>query len=254
MFDFVLILQLNCIMLFFRILDSFEEIVTKSRGLRQLSLGCATDLTDRADFLITLLAGHQSETLTHLHVSSIKEDPDAYGILDISPRQFSLFRNLNVLGIDYDYVTDDMLKSFVDQRHKVLEKLVIHVHGIEPTHQHPTNATWTQLTNLCPKLEVTLNLLHSVDGVTGMVDILSPSMPLTHLRLLFCSQISVAGIDFIGQHNSDTLRSVYIIDGMVDMTPNIYETQTDEDPFVMLAWRCHKLQDFTFIGLFTLNV
>lgn len=46
----------------------------------------------------------------------------------------------------------------------------------------------------------------------------------------------------------NSLQSVYILDGLMDGYPVPYISQTDEDPFVMLAWRCNKLQDFSLIG------
>lgn len=46
----------------------------------------------------------------------------------------------------------------------------------------------------------------------------------------------------------NSLKSVYILDGLMDGYPVPYISQTDEDPFVMLAWRCNKLQDFSLIG------
>ena len=45
------------------------------------------------------------------------------------------------------------------------------------------------------------------------------------------------------------LRSVVIVDGMEEGQPNIYNPDTDEDPFVMLAWRAPNLQQLTLIGL-----
>lgn len=46
----------------------------------------------------------------------------------------------------------------------------------------------------------------------------------------------------------NSLQSVYILDGLMDGYPVPYISQTDEDPFVMLAWRCNKLQDFSLLG------
>ena len=74
-------------------------------------------------------------------------------------------------------------------------------------------------------------------------------MPLAHLRSFFCSQINTAAIDFIAQHNYSSMKSIYIIDGIVNMNqPNVYEVVTDEDPFVMLAWKCPNLKKFVLIG------
>ncbi len=206
------------------------------------------ELTDHADYLLPLLAANQATTLEILHISSIKEDPESYGLINLPSNTIHAFRNLRVLGMDYDYITNDLLEGFMQPGRVKLEKLIIHVHGIEPDHEKITNSTWRHLVKGNPKLEVTLNLLHSIDGVVGMLDLLQPALPLVHLRMFFCQQINVAGINFIAQHHCNTLQSIHIIDGMANFQPNSYESDSPEDPFVMLAWKCPNLHSFTLIG------
>lgn len=223
-------------------------MVRNPRRLKQLSLGCIGELCDHADEILALLANHQASSLHTLHICSVKEDPDSYGLIELPPAHFEAFHNLHILGIDYDYVTNPLLQAFARPGRVPLEKLVVHVHGIEPDHEKITNCTWRHLVRACPNLGVTLNFIHSIDGVMSLLDIVQPAMPLAHLRFLFCQQINVAGINFISRFNSKSLKSIHIIDGMQEERPNTYETETDEDPFVMLAWQCPNLQEFTLVG------
>jgi uncharacterized protein YnzC (UPF0291/DUF896 family) len=95
-----------------------------------------------------------------------------------------------------------------------LETLVINVHGIDSEHQKVTNHSWRQVRKNCPTLEVTVNLIHSYDGVQGLLDILQPSLPLTCFRQLFCTDLNPSAINYFSSNYKDTLTSVYIIDGL----------------------------------------
>lgn len=228
--------------------DALEGILRRSRGLKHLSLGCIGELTDYSASLVPMLADHHAKSLETLHVASIKEDPDMYGLIDLPSTVFANFRRLTALGIDYDYVTHELLEGFAQNNRAKLEQLIIHVHGIEPGRQNIPNSVWQCLVTYNPTLEVTVNLIHSIDGATGLLNILRPALPLAHLRMFFCQHINVAAVNFISQCCSTSLKSVHIIDGMVGHQTNTYEVDTDEDPFVMMAWKCPKLSSFTLIG------
>lgn len=196
---------------------ALEKLIQTSRGLKQFSLGCISDLADHSDRFLKFLRVNQANSLEELHLSSVKEDPDTYGLIDFPHDPFGYFNKLVVLGIDYDYLTNYMLLNFCNPNNSCkvpLQKLIIHVHGIESDHEKITNKTWRNVVSVNPNLEVTLNLIHSIDGATGILDILQPAMPLAHLRMFFCQYLNVAGIDYISQHMADHFQSIYIIDGM----------------------------------------
>ena len=172
-----------------------------------------------------------------------------YGVIDMPTTALSAFRNLSVLGLDYDYMTAELLAEFAQNNRAKLERLIIHVHGIEPGRATIPNSTWQHLVTYNPKVKVTLNMIHSIDGAAGLLDILRPALPLSHLRMFFCQRINVAAINFISQHICSSFESLHIIDGMAGYgTNSYYEAETDEDPFVMMAWKCPNLSSFTLIG------
>ena len=239
-----------CSYLFFnnRYIDAIEDTIRNARRMKHLSLGCIGELADHTDELLNLLKERHSNNLEVLHVSSVKENPDSYGIIFLHNHAFRSFRNLRILGIDYDYLTNEMIDGFVLGGKTNLEKMILHVHGLDEQHEKIRDNTWRRLVQANPNFEVTINMIHSLDGSMCMLDLLQPGLPLAHLRMFFCQQINTAAITFISRHMAARLRSVYIVDGIEDGHPNFYEISTDEDPFVMLAWKCPNLTKFTLVG------
>lgn len=232
----------------FRYLDAFERMIRNARALKHVSLGCVSDLIDHAEEWLPLLAAFQSDSLQELHLASVKENPESYGLIDLPLSHVHSFSNLQTLSVDYDYLSVELLSGFMHDC-AALQRLVIHIHGVEPLHEKIPNHTWQRLVKKTPQLQVTLNLLHSVDGCQALLDILQPALPLTHLRLFFCEQLNTAALDFVSQHYCDSLQSVHIIEGInLHFGPAPYEVATEENPFVMLAWKCNNLQHFTFTG------
>lgn len=240
----------NIFFISFRFLDSIETIVKNSRRLKHFSMGFAEELLEHSTIIISLLGRNCSRTLESLHLASIKEDSENYGIIDISASQFKTFEALRHLSIDYDHISNELLSAFSSGCKNKLETLVINVHGIDSEHQKVTNHSWRQVRKNCPTLEVTVNLIHSYDGVQGLLDILQPSLPLTCFRQLFCTDLNPSAINYFSSNYKDTLTSVYIIDGLNEGYPIPYFSHMEEDTFVMLAWRCNKLKQFSLIGLY----
>lgn len=86
--------------------ESLQSIISNSRNLRTLALGCIQDLTDQADIFLPLLAHHQPSSISTLSLASIKYDPNSYALLDVTPDNFTAFTNLQV-GVVF------MLKYFL---------------------------------------------------------------------------------------------------------------------------------------------
>ncbi|CAI9731240.1 Hypothetical predicted protein [Octopus vulgaris] len=229
-------------------LDNIEALIKTSRHLQHFALGCVEELLEHSNVFVNLLAEHHASTLESLHLASVKEDSESYGIIELNAIDFCRFMGLRSLSLDYDYLTNDLLLTFIDPKKSKLENLVINVHGIDADHEVITNETWRRLRNHSSNLEVTLNLIHSFEGVAGLLNILQPSMPLAKFRQMFCSNINIASVSYISSHYNNTLKEIHIIDGFANGDPIVYEIEADEDPFVMLAWRCPKLMHFTLIG------
>lgn len=231
-------------------LDTLGTLVEHSNHLECLSLGCIGEFTDHADFLLPKLACLHGTKLQALHISSVKEDPDSYGLIDMPSHLFATFTHLQHLGIDFDYLSNHFLDIFAaNNRAAPLKTLIVHVHGIDPQQEKIHNQTWRMLTSRNPTLQVTLNLIHSIDGASRLLDLLQPAMPLATLRMFFCGHLNVAAIHFIAQHMAASFQHLHVVDGMSEMWgPTFYDDGSETDPFVMLAWKCKKLSQFTLIG------
>ncbi|XP_041373352.1 F-box only protein 33-like [Gigantopelta aegis] len=233
-------------------LDLIEALIKQSRQLRHFSLGCVEDLLVHSGTLIEALQRHHSSCLRSLHLASVKENSESYGIVDLSPAMFRSFTALQHLSLDYDHLSNELFDSLAHPASPGLVTLTVHVHGVDHDHGSGgvSNDAWRRIASHSnDTLRVTLNLVHSYDGVSALLDILRPSMPLAHFRQFFCAQVSLAAVTFLWSHHCDTLRTVHIVDGLVDSAPGVYsELSQDPDPFVMMAWRCPKLEHLTVIG------
>lgn len=96
---------------------------------------------------------------------------------------------LQVLSVDYDYVSDKFLESLNGASQ--LTRLIIHLHGFWEEHPGTTNEAWEQFVANHPQCQLRLTLIHAYEAVQNMHDqILHPSMPLTHLKVFFCEDVS----------------------------------------------------------------
>ncbi|KAK3097965.1 hypothetical protein FSP39_014870 [Pinctada imbricata] len=231
-----------------RYVRSIENVIVHSRKLHHFSLGYSEELLLNSPRFIELLGRSHGHSLSKLYLASVKEDSENYDTIELDDYHFQSFRNLTHISLDFDYLSNSILHSFVDRQKAKLQQMILHIHGVSSTHERITNASWRLLTTHHPELKVTLNLIHSLDGVVALLDILQPSMPLTHFRQFFCGHINSAAITYMSTLYRDSLESVYILDGLMEGYPLDYTVETDEDPFVMLAWRCYKLKHFTLIG------
>lgn len=231
-----------------RFVQQLECIVQNTRKLKHLSIGFSEELMAHSGYLVDCLSSRHGNTLESLHLASVKEDSANYGIVDLDVYKFRTFTNLKHLSIDYDFLDNQFLHIFSESCRMPLSSLNIHVHGVGPEHEKVTNSSWRQFSVHNKNIEVTLNLIHSFTGVTNVLDILKPALPLTHFRQFFCSNLNVPALGLMSNYYCQSLKSVHIVDGFEGGEPTPYIVNTDEDPFVMMAWKCTKLSSFTVIG------
>lgn len=124
-------------------MESLVKIIETSNCLEGLSLGCIEELTSSASMILEPLQHYHAKHLTSLCLASVKDDPDHYDFLELDTSLFSSFCRLTVLTIDYDYVNDTLLNSLDNG---VLEKFVIHVHGLDDDYPGTSNQAWENFT------------------------------------------------------------------------------------------------------------
>lgn len=128
-----------------------------------------------------------------------------------------------------------------------------------------------------PKCELRLNLIHSYVGIEKLdTNILRPSMPLTHLKVLFCETVNIRALHRLSRWYSRTLKSLILIDSVQPTTRNMPATYDPSyphryvlllnfyllifllikilifycspDPLVLVAWKCTKLVEIVLLG------
>lgn len=86
-------------------------------------------------------------------------------------------------------MNDNLLKSLKGA--KDLERLVVHVHGIWDGHPGTSEIAWTEFKKDNPKCLLRVSLIHAFEEVNNLHDqILRKNMPLSHLKVLFCENVS----------------------------------------------------------------
>lgn len=94
------------------------------------------------------------------------------------------------MSIDYDHLSDTMLYK-LDGAEK-LERLVVHLHKISKNQEGTTNGAWRYFKEVHPHCLLRLTLIHAYNAIENMpVDVLREEMPLSHIKVLFCENVSI---------------------------------------------------------------
>ena len=122
------------------LVNSLINIIKKSDHLEALSLGCIEDLTGSARQILVHLRNCQAKHLTTLSLASVKDDPDDYNVLNSGyGHMFNSFTKLSILTLDYEFLSNSLLKAL---NSGTMERLVIHVHGWHYQYSGPTDSSW----------------------------------------------------------------------------------------------------------------
>lgn len=123
----------------FTLIESIANIIETSNNLEALSLGCTEELIMNMFVILEPLRLHHAKHLTHLSLASVKNDPDYYDFFDLDNTIFNSFIRLSVLTLDYEFVSDTLLKALDNG---CMQRLVIHVHGWKNDYPGTTNMAW----------------------------------------------------------------------------------------------------------------
>ncbi len=242
--------------LFNQLLSSLEQLIESCESLEHISFGCLQQLLNHSNGLLSKLAKHHSISLKCLHLSSVKQDPDYYPVLEISHQLFEPFSSIKSLTIDFDLINDQLLRLMAMKG--TIETLIINVHGIDEEHEGLSKSAWNQLSRSNTNLKVTVNLIHTDDSLDVLRDSLfDTDMPLAHFRAYFVGMFGGSDdsicqlINLIAIRHCNTLMSATIVDNLkpFSLIPNPVFAKSQENPLVMLSWRCKRLQSLTIIGI-----
>lgn len=123
----------------FTLMEPVANIIETSNYLEVLSLGCTEELIMNMFVILEPLRLHHAKHLTHLSLASVKDDPDYHNFFELDYTIFNSFIRLSVLTLDYEFVSDTLLKALDNG---CMQRLVIHVHGWRNDFPGTTNMAW----------------------------------------------------------------------------------------------------------------
>ncbi|XP_013777766.1 F-box only protein 33-like [Limulus polyphemus] len=232
-----------------RFIKAIRTLMMQDNHLKHIGFGFIEELVEDGNSYLTLLSQHQAESIQSLHLASVQETMYEKSKIVYQANLFHCLIHLTILSIDFDQVTDALLTALADQNRLPLKQLLLYLSNLNPHYQPVSVKTWMTLTKQSPSLEVTVTLLHFNDESSVLSEILSSHMPLTHFRSFFSAGIDEDLLYQLAVSNSETLQSLYIMDSLSEEKgPSVSFLVVDEDPFVILAWKCKKLTSLTIIG------
>lgn len=181
-------------------MQRLKEILTNAKQLELLDLGFMPDLIYVANKLdlFELLGRHSGASLRQLNLATIKErvldhlphfgsssssssgstitsrlsflwlKENAAGsrpVLSINPDLFYPLKKLRQLGLDYDYVDDDLLHALGhERRDDSLLHLHLFVQRVDGAHRGPTNGSWARFVQA-----KSVDVLYILDGTRSLL-------------------------------------------------------------------------------------
>ncbi|CAF0954244.1 unnamed protein product [Didymodactylos carnosus] len=239
-----------------KIFHLLKDVIECSPNLEELSFGCWIEALHSINDLMTILNQSRHQTLKSLHLASIKNSethftPDIY----ISSEVFSPFRALQTLSIDSTYLTENLLHCFGQSQRTPLNKLIVHVSEFRSDIVQINDSVWQTVSTNLPNLRVTVHMINAYETFRKYARILRPEMPLSHLRMYFCSSLNVDMLCYLSIHYRNTLECLDVMDSITEPALRYHNPfRTEPDPLVLLAWQCKQLTELSILGYEVLEV
>ncbi|NXI40640.1 FBX33 protein, partial [Galbula dea] len=218
----------------------FEEILGNSRQLKWLS--CGFMLQTVTPTSLSCLSNPIANTMEHL---SLLDSHIPGNTTLITAVELERFVNLRSLALDFCDFTAEMARVLADSNHVPLHRLSLLVHNVSIMHKSldnmPQDENWKALTRNSTNLRV---YIMAFDVKTDdMLRILKPSIPLERIHFdSYITCVSGAVVDLITMQYDKFLTHLILMNDVIDTSgfPDLSDNR-NEDPLVLLAWRCKRL-------------
>ncbi|GLD56287.1 F-box only protein 33 [Lates japonicus] len=182
------------------------------------------------------LSNPSAETLQHLSLLDHQLGPL------ISPSELDRLSNLNSLALDFSDLTSELCGLLASPRRTPLHRLSLLLNGaaleFKPLEGTATEDDWKALVRVSANLRVYIMALE-VDS-SELLRVLKPSLPLERLHLdSYSTLVTDATLELISQQYNKTLTHFLLLRDDPDF-PDL-SVNRNEDPLVLLAWRCTQL-------------
>lgn len=224
----------------YRIQQLFEEILSNSRQLKWLSCGFMLEIVTPTS--LSSLSNSIANTMEHL---SLLDNNIPGNSTLITAVELERFVNLRSLALDFCDFTAEMARVLTDNNHVPLQRLSLLVHNVSVMHKSldnmPNDEHWKALSRKSTGLRVYIMAfdIKSED----MLKILKPSIPLERIHFdSYITCVSGAIVDLISRQYDKFLTHFILMNDVIDTSgfPDLSDNR-NEDPLVLLAWRCTKL-------------
>ncbi|CAG09865.1 unnamed protein product, partial [Tetraodon nigroviridis] len=214
--------------------ELFMEMLSNSRQLRWLSCSFMLGLVTPCS--LACLSNPSAETLQHLSLLDHQLGPL------ITPSELDRLSNLHSLALDFSDLTSELCGLLASPCRAPLHRLSLLINGagleFKPLEGTATEDDWKALVRVSANLRVYVMALE-VDN-SELLRVLKPSLPLESLHLdSYHSQVSDATLELISQQYNKTLTHFLLLRDNPDF-PDLSDSR-NEDPLVLLAWRCTQL-------------
>ncbi|XP_074852919.1 F-box only protein 33 isoform X2 [Carettochelys insculpta] len=218
----------------------FEEILGNSRQLKWLSCGFMLQIVTPTS--LSSLSNPIANTMEHL---SLLDNHIPGNTTLITAVELERFVNLRSLALDFCDFTAEMARVLADSNHVPLYRLSLLVHNISIMHKSlenmPEDENWKALTRNSSNLRVYIMAFDVKSD--DMLRILKPSIPLERIHFdSYITCVSGAVVDLISRQYDKFLTHFILMNDVIDMSgfPDLSDNR-NEDPLVLLAWRCTRL-------------
>ncbi|KAE8586420.1 hypothetical protein XENTR_v10021662 [Xenopus tropicalis] len=218
----------------------FEEILRNSRQLKWLSCGFMLEIVTPTS--LSSLSNPVANTIEHL--SLIDNHTPANTTL-VTAVELERFVNLRSLALDFCDFTAEMARVLANNNHVPLHRLSLLVHNTslknKTLDKMPEDEDWKALTRNSGNLRVYMMAFDVKSD--DMLRILKPSIPLERIHFdSYITCVSGAVVDLISRQYDAFLTHFILMNDVNDMSgfPDLSDNR-NEDPLVLLAWRCMRL-------------
>ncbi|XP_020385472.1 F-box only protein 33 isoform X2 [Rhincodon typus] len=228
----------------YEIQQLIEEVLGNSKHLKWLSLGFMMEVVTPT----TLAALPQSsanciEHLSLLDTHFINKSPVVEAV------ELERFLNLRSLALDFCDFTADVTRVLANSNHVPLHRLSLLMSNIHALDNMPQDADWKVLTRHCANLHVYIMAFNVRNDI--LLRILKPSIPLERIHFDSSTNgISGDVVDLITQQYNKSLTHLLLIKDVEQGINGFPDVGSDrnEDPMVILAWKCRKLSHLSIHG------
>ncbi|XP_061824386.1 F-box only protein 33 isoform X2 [Nerophis lumbriciformis] len=212
----------------------FRELLSNSRQLRWLSCSFMLGLVTPTS--LACLSNLSSETLQHLSLLDHQLGPL------ISPSELERLSSLHSLALDFADLTSELCGLLASPHRTPLHRLSLLLNGatleLKSLEGTATEDDWKALVRVSTNLRVYIMAME-VNSLE-LLRVLKPSLPLERIHLdSYNTLVTDATLELIAQQYNKTLTHFLLLRDDPEF-PDL-SVNRNEDPLVLLAWRCTQL-------------